>query len=753
MATGNDPNAPPQPDFDKLNDSINRLSTAIGNMGKTADGTTSSFSNLNLGTGKLFGVFGGLIEATAKGQTGMTVYNSVLDQSAEALSKALKGTELFGVGIDLMTDAGRAYVKTTGAQTQELMTTYQGLAKVGAAGEASLETVYEDMRKFGATSAAELPKFTNLISQNSETLAKFGGSVSQGMKLFSDVAAGIQQTGLQTQFLNMGMTVDSINAGMAGYIKTQTQSGSLMQKAGETQKQYTDRLSEGAADYLKNLDQLSKLTGKSGEAIQKEREERLMNEQYSLHQRELQQKADAGDQDAKRKLAEEDKVLASTSGDARKGFMAAFSGMGMQTEEGRKLYMSAPEAFKMAASQSGAEAGKILDTAKGEFGKTMDNFGGVMMAAGNKLFVNVSDMRGLENIKGTYEERQKEVLAQQQKQIDQTGASVAAQTELLQLQRQTATNLSDMGSKGIVPVTELMITLAKKGRDVTDLLPGTRAEEEKNKPIRTQQAGGTQVGVPLTDPRLAQIPLADRKTLPMGAGDAEILKAAQDQTKAFKAEIDKSLGKIGDAAADALKDAIRTYIKGLSTGRDTTSSADAAAAAAAAAAAERARAAEIERESRRRAANPPPLSLAPQNLAPAQSTALGPQSRNPAPAQSTALGPQSRNPAPAQSTALGSITTPQLLANISSGVINLASLDNVRFPAMPTRYNSSMDTDASKIVAAENEKTKTVKSTSDNSNDDLIASNAMMIAKMDEFISLMRTSNGYQQKISQQTYA
>jgi hypothetical protein len=725
---------PPPPDFAALTDSINRLTVAVGNMGKTAGDTSTSFSNLNLGTGKLFGVFGGLVEATAKGQTGMTIYNSVLDQSAEALSKALAGTKLFGVGIDLMTDAGKAYVKTTGAQTQELMTTYQGLAKVGAAGEASLETVYEDMRKFGATSAAELPKFTNLISQNSETLAKFGGSVSQGMKLFSDVAAGIQQTGLQTQFLNMGMTVDSINAGMAGYIKTQTQSGSLMQKAGETQKQYTDRLSEGAADYLKNLDQLSKLTGKSGEAIQKEREERLMNEQYSLHQRELQQKADAGDQDAKRKLAEEDKVLASTSGDARKGFMAAFSGMGMQTEEGRKLYMSAPEAFKMAASQSGAEAGKILDTAKGEFGKTMDNFGGVMMAAGNKLFVNVSDMRGLENIKGTYEERQKEVLAQQQKQIDQTGASVAAQTELLQLQRQTATNLSDMGSKGIVPVTELMIELAKKSRAVTDLLPGTRAEEEKNKPIRTQQAGGTQVGVPLTDPRLAQIPLADRKTLPIGTGDAEILKAAQDQTKAFKDEIDKSLGKIGDASADALKDAIRTYIKGLSTGRTPPPSNDADAAAAA----ERARAAEIERERRRRAANPPPLSLAPQNLAPAQSTALG---------------PQSRNPAPAQSTTLGSITTPQLLANISSGVINLASLDNVRFPAMPTRYNSSMDTDASKIVAAENEKTKTVKSTSDNSNDDLIASNAMMIAKMDEFISLMRTSNGYQQKISQQTYA
>jgi hypothetical protein len=696
-----DPSAP-QPDFEKLNDSINKLATAVGNMGKTAGDTSQNFSNLNLGTGKLFGAFGGLIETTAKGQTGLSVYNSFLDQSAEQLKKVAGTASIFGVGIESMTDATKAYVKVTGAQTQELMNTYQGLAKVGAAGEADLNGVYEDMRKFGATTAAELPKFTNLISQNSETLAKFGGSVSQGMKLFSDVAAGIQQTGLQTQFLNMGMTVDSINAGMAGYIKTQTQSGSLMQKAGETQKQYTDRLSEGAADYLKNLDQLSKLTGKSGESIQKEREERLMNEQYSLHQRELQQKADAGDMDAKRKLAEEDKVLASTSGDARKGFMAAFSGMGMQTEEGRKLYMSAPEAFKMAASQSGAEAGKILDTAKGEFSKTMDNFGGVMMAAGNKLFVNVVDMRGLENIKGTYEERQKEVLAQQQKQIDQTGASVAAQTELLQLQRQTATNLSDMGSKGIVPVTELMIELAKKGRAVTDLLPGTRVEQEKNKPIRTDQAGGTNVGIPRN---ATGIPPEVARTLPGGKSSATISDEAKNQAAEFVTQINTSLQKIGTATTDVIANLVKDYLKGIT------------------------------------------------GTSPVQRVSPGPTPVTPAP-PAPSPSPSPVPPGPRRDISLGDVTAPSLFANISRGVINVASADNLRFPDMPTRYNSNMDADTAKIITADfkqNNSSRAVEEKS--SNKDVVASNAMMIAKMDEFISLMRTSNGYQQKISMQTYA
>ena len=38
-------------------------------------------------------------------------------------------------------------------------------------------------------------------------------------------------------------------------------------------------------------------------------------------------------------------------------------------------------------------------------------------------------------------------------------------------------------------------------------------------------------------------------------------------------------------------------------------------------------------------------------------------------------------------------------------------------------------------------------------NSDVVASNAELVGKMDELIGLMRTSNGYQQKISMQTYA
>ena len=705
-----DPVPPPQPDWQALSDNIGKLTIAVNNMGKTAGDTSQSFYNLNLGTGKLFGSFGGLIESTTKGQTGMTIYNSLIDQTGDSLKKLLPETTLFGVGVGAMSDAARAYVKVTGAQTQELMNTYQGLAKVGAAGEADLGKVYEDMRKFGVTSAAELPKFTNLISQNSETLAKFGGTVSQGMKLFGDVAANIQQTGLQTQFLNMGMTVDSINAGMAGYLKLQTQSGAVMQRTGETQKQYTDRLSEGAADYLKNLDTLSKLTGKSGEALQKEREERMKDEAWALHSRELKQKAAAGDEAAKKQLEEEDKVLSNTQGDVNKGFRAMFAGIGAQTEEGRRLMQAAPEAARKAA-EGVTDGAELLDTAVGEMTTTMNNNQKVIQL-GNKTFTNSVDAIALEIKRqaGSFKDQFAAAENQQKGQIDKPDVSVAAQTELLQIQRQTATNLSDMSKEGIVPVTGMMIELAKKGRALTDILPGSRYEEEKDKPIRTDRGGGGNVGIPRNSPGF---PPDVARNLPGGVADETIKQAAKEQGAALTTKVKDALSKLGDTVTDEVIDTMKEYLKGITTAR-------------------------------------PPPAAAP---APAYNAAKDSQAANVAPAAAPAAAPPAgprgfSEPTSSTSRAGGT----NLLANISQGVINIASANNIRFPNMSTRYNQNMSADTSKINRG-SEKTSAETTTETTTNQDVVASNALLAAKMDDLIGLMRTSNGYQQKISQQVYA
>jgi hypothetical protein len=592
-------------------------------------------------------------------------------------------------------------------------------------------------KQFGAVSEKDLPKFAQMVSQNSETLAKFGGTVSEGLKTFGAVSAEIQQTGLQTQFMNMGMSVDSINKGMAGYLKMQTQTGAA-------QKMTTEELAAGTADYLKNLDVLSKLTGKSGEAIQKERDERLLNEQYSIHQRQLQQQAAAGDLEAKKKLEEEDKVLSQTTGDARKGFMAAFTGMGMQTEEGRKLFMSAPEAFKMAASGQGVEAGKILDSAKGEFGKTMDQFGTLIMAAGNKFMINVSDMRFTENMKGTAEEREKSAKQQQQDQIERTAASVAAQTALTQEQRKATENLTNFVTKGIEPVQAAMLQLATATRQVTDVLPGaksqapegaTAAEKLRFEQLQQQQKTEQGIGPRTTGLRGSEVgakPTAERPTLPGGMTKADIEESARKKSGELSKAIDETkaaldqqmLTMTDDAKAGVTK--LKDWINQINTAPTVTPPAATTTTTPAAPAAT--------------TTTPAPAAPAPQGGLPPRETRRFVEPEPPV------VAPERREPGAG---ARPSIET--FSANISQGFINVNSANNIRFPEMPTSYKSSLDTDMMSRFAGlptvREAKTEPVSATPRDS--ELIASNALVSQKLDDLIDIMRRGVTYQRKISQ----
>lgn len=464
--------------------------------------TSGSFTTLGTAFDKAMGPFSALVSATSSGATGMSAYNAALDKVGASAADITKNFPILGSAINAMAGVGMEYVKAVNIQNDELYKSYQGLSKIGLAGEANTDSLLKMAQQFGVVNDKQLPQFTQMLASNSETLAKFGGTAAQGVKTFADMSENIQRTGVQTQLLNMGMSVESINTGMANYLKIQQQSGGAMQRAGEDQRAYTARLAAGAEDYIKQMDTLSKLTGKSADALVKEQEEALLNEQYSIHQRELQQKADAGDIEAQKQLVEEQKVMSSTEGSVRKGFMAAFTGMGMQFEEGRKLYQSAPEAFNQAAKGTGVQANQILDTAKGEFKKTMDTFGSLIMATGNTLFANVKDMRSLENQRGSAEERTVAALAQQKKQIENTDESIKAQTATLQLQRDAQKELQNMIHAGSAATSYLMLKLAEATKTQAGRLPnadGTQgmdpaqkaAELEKAKiQMRSQGVGG-----------------------------------------------------------------------------------------------------------------------------------------------------------------------------------------------------------------------------------------------------------------------
>jgi hypothetical protein len=777
----------------KLKDQVSRLSKALGEMG-------GGISSVSVSAGKLLGPFGSLFDATAKGATGVSAYNNALDLSGEELKKLVGASSLFGVAIGAMSDSAKLYVKMAGAQADALMQSYQSLASVGAAGKADLVDVYETMRKFGATSKDELPKFTQMLGQNSEMLAKLGGTVSQGMKQFADVSASIQQTGLQTEFMNMGMSVDSINKGIAGYLKIQTQTG-------QAQKMTQEELNAGAADYLKQLDNLSKLTGKSAEALQKEREERLNDEKFAIMRRQQQQVVARGGAEGAamaETIKQQDELLsrikAAGGAEAEKAAMYTMGGFGSQTEEGRKMLMQMPEVVKMIQDVSaGAKINndEIMKTAGESTTRFIDQMGNNVLAGGKNIGFNMSQSMGFENTAAGEEKRKaaqiaagqkpttasEDAKAQQDAQTKATGESVSAMVELAQKQRQAAIDLSDMSVKGIVPVTNFMGTLAGKLRDVTEILPGTRPRTSAE---LNQQAGGLKLG----DPGFQDVPYPGKKS-------TEVERKAQEDVAEFVGEVNKSLGKaaagfekIGEAGLKMIKDMISEMSTGRIPGERAAEERSRPAATAPATPATPADGRTVPNgnvpatpaapaggrtvPNGNVPATPAGGRTVPNGNVPATPAAPAggrtvPNGNVPATPAAPAGGrtvpngnvpvtrsfqgseppmiaPEKREPSAGTRSTIETLT-----ANISQGFINVNSANNIRFPEMPTSYKSSLDPDMMSKVAGlstvRETKPEPVSMTPRDS--ELIASNALVSQKLDDLIDIMRRGVGYQRKISQ----
>ncbi len=423
----------------ELTDSLAKATAVNDILTGKADKVSKSFGNVNSAAGTMVGGMGNFIGSMNAGAQGMDAYSGMVSAGAKALVTLTGESGTAGKILGGLATATGGVTTAIFKQSDALFKSYQDISTIGAAGSSGMQGVFDNMQKFGY-SIEELPKFGALLAQSSESLAAFGGTVQQGVNQFAGVAEGIQRSGIQTEFERLGMSVDSINKGMAGYLRVQTQAGAAQGKTNA-------ELTAGAAAYIREMDIMTKLTGKSAESMQKEQEERINNERYAIHQRELQQAVQRGGEEglaAAKQLAEEDKILKQTSGETRKGFMATFAGFGATTEEGRKLMMTAPEAYNEAAKGMGTSANQTMDLLKDGAKRGMDQFGGTIKAAGNTILLPVSEMIAAENLKGTAEERRAAAEAEQKKMTTQTEASVANQVSIRQSQAEITRGMNSM---------------------------------------------------------------------------------------------------------------------------------------------------------------------------------------------------------------------------------------------------------------------------------------------------------------------
>jgi len=333
------------------------------------------------------------------------------------------------------------------------------------------------------------------------------------------------------------------------------------------------------------------------------------------------------------------------------------------------------------------------------------------MAAGNSLFVFVGDMRKIENLQGTAEGRTATALELQRRQKEQTDQAVAGSTALSQMQRDATRDLNQFVNIGVVPAIFALSKLAEYARNAADLLPGAQPRTAEQ---QQRQGYGGQVGQPGTGGRSsAQVESAARDS---------VKNAIDDYTKKI-AEADRQIADLEKRRDAATGDQRKALEKELSD-----------------------------------------IGILKKSIVDVFK-ALTPAQQQPAPPAAPAVPVPEMTPRPI----IDSIT-----ADIGRGVLNIASVENIRFPNMPaqnstsvsasgsdlrfpnmqTQYSTSVSASGSDLRAKEDLLKPFQQFASDKTpNSQVTESNIMLAGKMDELISLMRTSGSYLQKISIKDYA
>ena len=495
-----------------LKDFASTLSNTASNLKNSSGSFTDTFKQAGTQVGAGVTNF---TKSMANGAQGASAFSGIITATSTGLTTMLGRLGATGTALGKMAEFAEGYVVQSLKQSDDLFTAFQGLSKIGGASEEGMKGVFDNMQKFGMT-MNEMPQFGAMITQNSEALAKLGGSVSQGTKTFANVAAGIQQSGLQAQFERMGLTIQAQNEGTASYLRLQTLTGASSKKTNE-------ELTTGAAEYIRQQDRLSKLTGKSADTLAKEEEARMSDQRYRALSREMQQKADAakaaGDIEGAKvieaQMAANRELLANTPKELQKGVQDLMSGV-VNSPEAQKMYTSMPQMAQTIMGQN-FKASEVI-TAGAEEAKGALDRNTALAKAGlsnqvNADFAGLADLEAKNRVK-TAAENEKFAKDEQDKLAKGSNVDINNQAAMREAQRATTTAMDNLVQLGVGPLTSGMATLAK---NLAGIVTAPSIAKNENLPDQNKLK---------RDATAAEI--KEAKRVNPGMSDAEVKKLADD---------------------------------------------------------------------------------------------------------------------------------------------------------------------------------------------------------------------------------
>ena len=195
------------------------------------------------------------------GKQGAAVFNNTLGATAGVVQAYALKFGPAGIALGLFAQALTSYAGAATKQSDALFDSFQKISRTGVIGSEAMKDVFDNMQRLGYTQD-QLGEMGQVLASNSKGLAQFSRSAMHGASEFVSLAEQMQQSGLRTQFFNLGMSVTDINQASAGYL---IQLGRLGKSSQAT--------ASGAAEYIKEMETLTRLTGQTRQEMEAQREQ------------------------------------------------------------------------------------------------------------------------------------------------------------------------------------------------------------------------------------------------------------------------------------------------------------------------------------------------------------------------------------------------------------------------------------------------------------------------------------------------
>lgn len=237
---------------------------------------------------------------------------------------------------------------------EENMLQYRSMSQAGANFSGNLI----EMRLAAQNAYIDLKAFGDIIKANSTTLARMGGSVTDGARAFAAMSNSLISSDAGTTLMSLGYTAEELNDGLVKYIGT---------TGGRTKEELknTAAITQATTEYLTELDKVTQFTGTNRKAMEEEQKKAAANNAF---QRKL---ASMGETERAKLKAAYDSAAASGIAGATDAVMSLALGMPPLTKEAAQFAGTLPDAYNGLTDMTNTamQAGSTMDDVRLANGK------------------------------------------------------------------------------------------------------------------------------------------------------------------------------------------------------------------------------------------------------------------------------------------------------------------------------------------------------------------------------------------------